>query len=121
VSFRDDALVHALLVHELEQAVVRAFAHGSKERRNPYHVEDGRGGGLWLPTFRVPPQRRGFFSGCGIALYQCCSCQYCCRDPWPGPWSGEPHGSCGDACDCCDCCGDKKGDGCDCDCGCDCS
>lgn len=113
VSFRDGGLVHALLVHELEQAVIRAFAH----RKNEY-VEDGQGGGLWLPRFRIPYRRRDPFTGCGIALYQCCTCQYCCRDPWPGPWSGKPHGTC----DCCDCGspGDGgKGTGCDC-CGCDC-
>ncbi len=109
VAFRDARLVHALLVHELEQAVVRAFVR----RHRHGGVEDGQGGGLWLPRFRVPPRRRGAFAGCGIALYQCGTCQYCCRDPWPGPWSGKPHwsrGDCSDGCDCCDCC--------DCDCGC---
>jgi hypothetical protein len=98
VTFRDDRLVHALLVHELEQAVIRAFAH-----RHPDNgVEDGQGGGLWLPRFRVPPRRRGAVAGCGIALYQCCTCQYCCRDPWPGPWSGRAHDKWCDS----DCCGD---------------
>ncbi len=121
VSFRDAALVHALLVHELEQAVVRTFGHGQARRHEHSHeVEDGKGGGLWLPRFRVPPKERSAPAGCGIALYQCCSCQYCCRDPFPGPWSGRPRGTMCDCCDCCDCC-DKKGDGCDCDCcGCDC-
>jgi hypothetical protein len=122
VTFRDDGLVHALLVHELEQAVIRAFGH--RHDKDPYEVEDGQGGGLWLPRFRVPPRRRSLVPGCGIALYQCCTCQYCCRDPWPGPWSGKPHGA---DCDCdCDCCCDcrgkgRGGDGCDCDCCCDCS
>jgi hypothetical protein len=112
VSFRDGALVHALLVHELEQAVVRAFAHRGDKR-----VEDGQGGGLWLPRFRIPYRRRGAIPGCGIALYQCCTCQYCCRDPWPGPWSGKPR----ENCDCCDCGTPGDGKGCDCcDCGCDC-
>jgi hypothetical protein len=114
VTFRDGRLVHALLVHELEQAVIRAFAH-----RDPNNgVEDGQGGGLWLPRFRVPPRRRGAIEGCGIAIYQCCTCQYCCRDPWPGPWSGKPHrADCDCGCDCCDCgCGRGKGDCCDCDC-----
>jgi hypothetical protein len=118
VSFRDGALVHALLVHELEQAVIRAFGH--KKRTEPL---DGRGGGLWLPKFRDPPRKRGALPGCGIALYQCCTCQYCCRDPWPGPWSGEPHGTCDCDCGCCDCGGGGRGNGCDCDCdccGCDC-
>lgn len=97
VQFRDGRLVHALLVHELAQAVVRAFAHGSKT-----HVEDGAGGGLWLPKLRLPPRGRGFFAGCGISLYQCCTCQCCCRDPWPGPWSGRAHDKWCDS----DCCGD---------------
>ena len=115
VSFRDGKLVHALLVHELEQAVIRAFGHKHVE---PGDVHDGKGGGLWLPRFRVPARRRNVFAGCGISLWQCCTCQYCCRDPWPGPWSGEPHGTCD-----CDCCpggggGGGKGD-CDCCC-CDC-
>lgn len=99
VTFRDGRLVHALLVHELEQAVIRAFAH-----RGGGGVEDGQGGGLWLPRFRVPPRRRGVIPGCGIALYQCCTCQFCCRDPFPGPWSGEANGTwAGDGCDCACC------------------
>lgn len=118
VSFRAGALVHALLVHELEQAVVRAFAH-----RHPHDVEDGQGGGLWLPKFRLPPKQRGAFAGCGIALYECCTCQVCCRDPFPGPWSGKPRETWCDGCDCspCDCCSGCKKCDCDCDCcGCDC-
>ena len=118
VTFRDGRLVHALLVHELEQAVIRAFGHKHRRAEHP-DVYDGKGGGLWLPRFRVPPRRRDAFTGCGISLWQCCTCQYCCRDPWPGPWSGEPHGTCDCDCDCCDCCGGRKGDGCDC-CDCDC-
>ena len=116
-TFRDGKLVHALLVHELEQAVIRAFGHKREHRHGD--VYDGKGGGLWVPEFRVPPRRRGAFEGCGISVWQCCTCQFCCRDPWPGPWSGKPHESCGDACDC-DCCGGRsgKGDGCDCDCCC---
>jgi hypothetical protein len=106
VTFRDGRLVHALLVHELEQAVIRAFSHRGGD------AKDGQGGGLWLPRFRVPPRRRGLVPGCGIAIYQCCTCQYCCRDPFPGPWGGEPRGTCGCDCDCCPC------DCCDC---CDCS
>jgi hypothetical protein len=98
VTFRDGRLAHALLVHELEQAVIRAFAHRDRG------VQDGQGGGLWLPRFRTPPRRRGLVPGCGIALYQCCTCQFCCRDPYPGPWSGEATGTC-DSCGC-DCSGD---------------
>lgn len=98
-TFRDGRLVHALLVHELEHAVIRAFAHNSSKK----DVEDGQGGCLWLPRFRVPARERGVFAGCGIAMYQCCTCQYCCRDPFPGPWSGKPRDSCDCDCDCCDC------------------
>jgi hypothetical protein len=116
-TFRDGALVHALLVHELEQAVIRAFAHRSRR-----DVEEGDGGGCWVPRFRVPPRPRNVVLGCGVALYQCCTCQVCCRNPFPGPWSGKPNETCDD-CDCGPNCGGGKGGGCDCDCdccGCDC-
>ncbi|MEV6826060.1 DUF5685 family protein [Amycolatopsis sp. NPDC051102] len=81
---------------------------------------DGKGGGLWYPKFAVPPKKRNFFLGCALTPYMCCTCQFCCRDPYPGPWSGEPVSTC-DGCDCggCDCGGC---DGC-CDCCscCDCN
>ena len=105
VEFHDGRLVHALLVHELEHAVIRAFGH------REWNVEDGQGGGCWWPAFDVPVVRRPALGGCAIALYQCCTCQYCCRNPWPGPWSGEPHGTCD-----CDCCCPCDCDCCDCDC-----
>ncbi|MGW7537982.1 DUF5685 family protein [Amycolatopsis sp. NPDC054798] len=189
-EFADSALVHALLVHELRQAVRRAFGHhqlhghasgqqppgwigpGPTPQQSPYGPGigapgpgqagygqqpgygapvpgygpagmpgpggpggpagpggpggpggpdgpeppedrgslDGKGGGCWVPKFAVPPKRRNFFAGCAIATYMCCSCQFCCRDPYPGPWSGKPN-SAGCDCDCCN--------GCDCgDCGC---
>jgi hypothetical protein len=78
---------------------------------------DGKGGGCWVPKFVVPARRRNVFAGCAIATYMCCTCQFCCRDPYPGPWSGKPNGTSCDVCDCvgcdgCDCCCD----GCDCDC-----
>ncbi|WP_103338719.1 DUF5685 family protein [Amycolatopsis sp. CA-126428] len=83
-------------------------------KSGPY---DGKGGGLWYPKFAVPPQKRNFFVGCALTPYMCCTCQFCCRDPYPGPWSGKPVSTC-DGCDCgcdggCDCC-----DCCSC---CDCS
>lgn len=107
VTFRDGRLVHALLAHELEHAVIRTFAHRGDG------VEDGQGGCLWVPRLRVPARRQGFFAGCGIALFQCCTCQVCCRDPFPGPWSGKPREACCYNCDCCSGC-----DCGDCDCGC---
>ncbi|MEV7098185.1 DUF5685 family protein [Amycolatopsis sp. NPDC051045] len=183
-EFAEPALVHALLVHELRQAVRRAFGHGSfpggpaghqpppgwigpgpTPQQHPHQVPpgrsgfpppgqvpppgapggrgpggpggpgdpggptgptgpdgptgpeplDGKGGGLWYPKFAVPPKKRNLFLGCAIAPYMCCTCQFCCRDPYPGPWSGKPVSTC-DGCDCpcdgcCDCCSC-----CDCSC-----
>lgn len=82
---------------------------------------DGKGGGSSFcgcgscntPKLRPQPQRRGFFSGCAVALFMCCTCQLCCRDPHPGPWSDIPEEawcadaefcSCCESCDCCCCC-----------------
>ncbi|ANN18619.1 hypothetical protein SD37_25335 [Amycolatopsis orientalis] len=184
VSFVQPTLVHALLVHELRQAVRRAFGHsllgpahghghgpqqpppgwigpGPRPQQHPHQPYpqqqypqqpypqgghqppppppgapggggppqeppkkkgrhsggvpiDGQGGGCWVPKFRVPPRPRNFFFGCAVATYMCCSCQFCCRDPFPGPWSGKPREACSnncDGCDCCDCCSC-----CDCSC-----
>jgi hypothetical protein len=120
VVFRDKGLVHALLVHELEQAVVRAFGHQHPDQ--PPLTEEGA---RRPPGPEAPPKRRGAVLGCGAALVMCGTCQVCCRDPYPGPWSGEPRESWCAKCECCDCpcdgdcCG--KCDCCDCDCPCDCS
>ncbi|WET77208.1 DUF5685 family protein [Amycolatopsis sp. QT-25] len=168
VAFDQPKLVHALLVHELRQAVRRAFGHnltghgprqpppgwigpGPQPQRHPHQhphqpypsqrypqgghqppppppgapgggppqeppkekrkhggaPTNGQGGCCWTPKFRVPAQPRGFFFGCAVASYMCCSCQFCCRDPFPGAWSGKPHeawcNNC-DGCDCCNCC-----------------
>ncbi|MDI5976411.1 DUF5685 family protein [Amycolatopsis magusensis] len=150
--FEDATLVHALLVHELEQAVRRTFGHleieahhpgGQSPHGHPGHYgpygqqhpssppappaatgpggkppkkkrhpgpHDGDGGCCWVPKFRVPPRKRGAVLGCLVAFYECCSCQVCCRDPYPGPWSGKPRDAWCDNCDCCDC------DCCDCSC-----
>ncbi|WP_447003457.1 DUF5685 family protein [Saccharothrix isguenensis] len=71
------------------------------------------GSGLWCwPKLKEPPVRRGVVLGCLAVLYQCGTCQQCCRDPFPGPFSGKPNDSCGD-CSCPDCSG---GSGCDCTC-----
>ncbi|MDT0329990.1 DUF5685 family protein [Nocardiopsis lambiniae] len=55
------------------------------------------------PDLRHPPRRRGPIIGCAVALFMCCTCQFCCRDPHPGPWTGEPRSSWCDICECCDC------------------
>ncbi|WP_191259017.1 DUF5685 family protein [Amycolatopsis oliviviridis] len=172
VKFDQPKLVHALLVHELRQAVRRSFGHGlighghghgpqqpppgwigpgprpqqhphqpqrphqqypqggyqpppppqgapgsggppqepPKKRKHGGPPVDGQGGCCWTPKFRVPARPRGFFLGCAVATYMCCSCQFCCRDPFPGAWSGKPHeawcNNCDgcDGCDCCSCC-----------------
>ncbi|MEU3621221.1 hypothetical protein BS329_07650 [Amycolatopsis coloradensis] len=161
VRFDQPKLVHALLVHELRQAVRRSFGHGTQQpppgwigpgpqpQRHPHQPypahqggyrpppppegapggggppqeppkkkrkhggppADGQGGYCWTPKFRVPAQPRGFFFGCAVATYMCCSCQFCCRDPFPGAWSGKPHEAWCDNCDGCDCC-----NCCDCSC-----
>lgn len=72
-------------------------------------ARDGDGGCCWVPKLRVPPRKRNVLLGCLVAPYMCCTCQFCCRDPWPGPWSGRAHDA---LCDNGDCSG--------CDCGCDC-
>ncbi|RKT56683.1 DUF5685 family protein [Saccharothrix australiensis] len=85
----------------------------------------GPGGGLWCwPALVHPPRPRGALLGCLAVLYQCGTCQYCCRDPFPGPWSGKWRHNpcdCGSGCDCGGGSGRGGGDGgcCDC-CGCDC-
>lgn len=84
------------------------------------------GSGIWAyPRLKERPEPRGFFEGCGTWLYMCGTCQFCCRDPRPGPWSDKrKHGDCTDSCDCgggdCRCGGGKGGGGgCDsCDCCC---
>ncbi|PSK95864.1 hypothetical protein CLV63_11327 [Murinocardiopsis flavida] len=88
---------------------------GGDEGRRPL---DDQGGsccncGCRTPKIYQPPKRRGPIAGCGVALFMCCTCQQCCRDPYPGPWSGQRHTTgtpdCPD-CGCCECCGA-------CDCG----
>lgn len=129
VTFTDGRLVHALLVHELRQSIMRAFgdkpthhhvgargdgghSHGRGDQAvpKPHSGREGPGSGLWSwPPLLLPPVGRGPILGCLAVLYQCGTCQYCCRDPYPGPWSGKRRDNwCDCDCDCCDCC--------DCDC-----
>ncbi|MDT7788720.1 MAG: hypothetical protein QOF58_7139 [Pseudonocardiales bacterium] len=119
VEFTDSRLVHKLLVHELEESVVRVFGRDRHDdgRRTPVDP----GSGPWAyPRLTYEPRRRGFLEGCGAFLYMCGTCQFCCRDPYPGPWSDKWRNSCD-----CDCTGSNcdgshgSGHGCDCcDCGC---
>jgi hypothetical protein len=163
-TFTDDRLVHALMVHELRQSILRTFGephvhsgppgghppngpqgpspsggpHGPHQgpyppppplgapgegpppppppgkKRRGKSKGPGPGSGLWAwPKLVLPPHGRNAIAGCLAVLYQCGTCQYCCRDPFPGPWSGQWRETACDSCDCdCDC-------DCDC-CGCDC-
>ncbi|MER5376829.1 DUF5685 family protein [Streptomyces sp. NPDC002553] len=130
-------LAHVLLVHELGNAVHRAFGtvscgHARVDGEfgpppgNPF-APAGPGG---PPSPPEPPRRdrRGLLAGCVVWAGLACTCQLCCGEH-EGPWTREPKegycqrcdcDDCSDCCDCCDCCG-KCGDGCCCDgCGCDC-
>ncbi len=84
-------------------------------KRGKPEFYDGKGGGLWYPKFAVPPKKRDAFLGCALIPYMCCTCQFCCRDPYPGPFSGKPIEAWGCDCDCdcgcCECCSC-----CDCSC-----
>ncbi|MFE9243839.1 DUF5685 family protein [Nocardiopsis sp. NPDC006938] len=98
--------------------------HGGEGSKRP-----GKGGccgacSCDTPGFREPQRGRGLLAGCAAALFMCCTCQFCCRDPHPGPWSGEPRDSwceacacvsdtCGTCCQACDCCSNCSC----CDCG----
>ncbi len=87
VEFTDARLVHKLLVHELEESIIRVFGRGHQDdRRTPVDP----GSGLWAyPRLTFEPRPRGFWDGCGAFLYMCGTCQFCCRDPFPGPWSDK--------------------------------
>lgn len=119
VEWARPKLTHRLLVHELERAVGHAFAHAGGPGTDPDKVDltkhrDGPDGPDDRNRFG---NRRGLLGGCAAAIGLFCTCQVCCADEFPGPWSGQPRQGLCHNCDCCDCC-----DGCsDCgDCSCDC-
>ena len=122
VDFADGTLAHALLVHELPRAVPRAF--GTTCAHTPT-------GAPPQPPVGAPPQPprghgRSLIPGCAVWAGLCCTCQVCCREHYPDPWSGQQRGGCCHQCDCDTCgdclsCGDCCGNCCsDCDCDCDC-
>lgn len=88
----------------------RGGHHGGGDDGNRHSDEGGGRGssccdcGCRTPALE-PRRSRGLLAGCAAALFMCCTCQFCCRDPHPGPWSGEPRSSWCEACCCCgDCC-----------------
>lgn len=111
VEWANGTLAHRLLVHELDRAVGHAFAHAEPD------------------TGTQRGKQRGLVTGCGVAVGLFCTCQICCSDTYPDPWTGERRqGWCrgsgdsggGDGCDgCCSCTDGCSGCDCDCDC-CDC-
>ncbi|WP_062215028.1 DUF5685 family protein [Streptomyces sp. NBRC 109706] len=123
-EFTDGRLAHALLVHELAQAVDRTFGAGCG------HAPPGASAAFGAPV-EPPPVRRGPQAGCAVWTGLFCSCQICCRREYEDPWNGKRRegwcrkGDCGNCCDCCDCCRccgqGEGGNGCSCDCcSCDC-
>ncbi|MBM7862939.1 hypothetical protein JOD27_006785 [Lentzea nigeriaca] len=105
VEFTDGRLVHKLLVHELDESIIRAFGKRHRHPDKPRWSDPGSG--LWAyPKLNWQPRPRGCFTGCGAFLYMCGTCQFCCRDPFPGPWSDKRRDGCDPDC----------GDGCNCDC-----
>ncbi len=75
--------------------------HG-KKRHDPYRRSRCV---CWRwPKLTTPPSGRDVVVGCAACLYECGTCQVCCRDPYPGAWSGKARDAWCDSCDC-DCCG----------------
>ncbi|CRK56158.1 FIG01363442: possible membrane protein [Alloactinosynnema sp. L-07] len=144
-EFTDAKLVHRLLAHELDTAVVRTFGHpqgllhGHGQPPQPGHRPPPPGWQQPPPGYQPPgypppgmpphgPRRgksRGTLAGCGVALAMCVTCQYCCAEEFHDPWTGEPRSGWCRNCDCSSCsCADCSGcdscccDGCCCDCSC---
>ncbi len=73
-----------------------------------------------------PPGGHNVFVACAIWAGLCCTCQWCCRESFEDPCTGQQRQGCchkcdcGDCCDGCDCCGNccECGECCSCDCSC---
>jgi hypothetical protein len=94
---------------------------GGDEGGGDGHRADGKGRccsdcECQTPALEEPSHTRGLLAGCAAALFMCCTCQFCCREPHPGPWSGKPRHAWCDPCMCacegadtccesCKCCG----------------
>ncbi|MCK2239685.1 MULTISPECIES: DUF5685 family protein [unclassified Crossiella] len=115
----DQRLVHALLAHELEQAVRRIFAQADPQAPerpdspNKHEAPETKG------------KQRGLILGCGVAALAFFTCQTCCASEYHDPWTGERkegwchrNDCCGDCgCNGCEqCCCQSCCDGCSCDC-----
>ncbi|MFL1378611.1 MULTISPECIES: DUF5685 family protein [unclassified Nocardiopsis] len=97
-------------------------AHGGHSGHNDGNGGNDKGGGCCetcacdTPKLHHPPRSRGPIAGCAVALFMCATCQPCCRDPHPGPWSGKRREAWCNGCDCCPDCNCNW----DCDCCCCC-
>ncbi|MGW0523436.1 DUF5685 family protein [Crossiella sp. NPDC003009] len=115
----DQRLVHALLAHELDQAVRRTFAQADphapeRDTPNKHEAPETKG------------KQRGLVLGCGVAALSLFTCQTCCAAEYHDPWTGERkegwchrdnccNDCCGECCNPCNCC-----EGCCSNCSCDC-
>ena len=127
VTWSRSRLAHRLLVHELDRSIGHAFAHADADT-----TDDPGEGGTTRRKRRKDPRHgpaRGLVPGCAAAAGLFCTCQMCCAESFPHPWTGEPvEGWCRNetcdgvcdctdvSCDCCSCCSDC--DCCSCDCNC---
>ncbi|MYW00112.1 hypothetical protein GT354_17820, partial [Streptomyces sp. SID3343] len=68
-----------------------------------------------------PPGGHNVFVACAIWIGLCCTCQWCCRETFEDPCSGQQRQGCCHKCDCCDAC-EGCGECCQCCecCACDC-
>jgi hypothetical protein len=137
VALTDARLVHALLVHETEEAVRRAFPRSSAPLpplTPPLPPDQQPPDGTPIPDapeepptgWEAPPSLdRGRLRACLGWAVACGTCQVCCAEEYQDPRTGQPRQGwcrgcdcdcgcpdCGDCCDCADCCCD----GCDCSC-----
>jgi uncharacterized protein DUF5685 len=68
-----------------------------------------------------PPGGHNVFVACAIWVGLCCTCQWCCRESFEDPCTGQQRQGCCHKCDCCDAC-EGCGECCECCqcCACDC-
>ncbi|WP_200305960.1 DUF5685 family protein [Streptomyces adelaidensis] len=80
------------------------FAGGGGNPFGGGGAHGGGGGGFGGVPSPQPPQRRGFWAGCGMFWLLCCTCRLCCAKEYEGPWSRKKREGCCRDCDCCEAC-----------------